>query len=1366
MVWVLLMAVSARCNAGVLISEFMALNNSTLTDQDGQYSDWIELYNSGPDTVNLNGWFLTDNSTNLTKWRFPSTELYSGSYLLVFASGKDRAVAGSELHADFKLDGDGEYLALVLPDGATVGSEFAPQFPRQQSDVSYGLDEQTGARLFFANPTPGWANDVNNVGFAENPRFSIPSGVYTNNSLSVTLSVNSPTAVIHYTLNATEPTEASPIYSAPIVTNASTVIRAKVFDPGLQPGASVSQNYTLLGGDVVNFNSNLPLVIINTFGRTVPDGIKIPSYARFIDTLGGRAALTGAPDYDGWAGIALRGSSSLGFPKHSYAFETQGETGDDRSAPVLGFPKDSDWVLYAPYTDKTLMRDFLAYELHGKMGHYSVRTKFVEVFVDSSRGKLTMGDYAGVYVFEEKLKRGKDRVDIAPLLPTDNDEPEISGGYLIKKDRLDPGDSGFSTGHAGTLAYVDPKEEEITATQAAWLRSWFNQFETVLYGASYRDPVNGYARFIDVDSFIDQHWIVEMSKNIDGYRLSNYMHKDRLGKLKMDPIWDWNLSFGNANYATGWLTNGWYWSQTGGTEYPWFARLFQDPDFTQRYIDRWGELRKDIFATSNLVARVDELAAFLNEAQVRNYVKWRILGTYVWPNQYIGKTYLDEVNWMKQWIAGRLAWIDGNYTPAPTLSSQGGPITPGFTLNLSAPKGVIYYTLNGVDPRLPGGNLSPQAAVYSAPVMLSANARVFARARNGTSATSWSPPAAGTFVVSSPALAITEIMYHPPAPLTGNSYSAEDFEFIELKNVGTTTLDLTGVHFTNGIAFSFTGSAVTSLSPGQLAVLVKNTAAFASRYGSVANVAGAFTGSLDNSGEHLVLEGALGEPIMDFDYNDTWCPTTDGLGFSLVVIDERATSRAFGTKANWRASALPGGSPGADDPPSSIPQVWISEALTHTDLPQVDSIELYNPNSTDVNINNWYLTDQRAVPQKFRITSRGVIPAGGYVVFTENDWNANQGSATSFRLDSHGEEIYLFSADAKGDLTGYSDGFSFGAAQNGVSFGRYAISTGEAQYPAQVANTQGQPNAGPQVGPVVINEIQYHPALGNEEFIELKNITGAPVKLYDPNHPTNTWKLNGAAFKFPRNAEIQGLLLLVGADPALFRLKYNVPAAVPIFALYPGVLQGGGETLSLQRPDAPDVDTNTGAIFIPYIDVDVVHYNDKAPWPTNADGFGPSLERLNSSAYGNDPTNWQASLGPGTPGREKWEELEVWKGHFFGSAELSDPLLGGDAADPDGDGQSNFQEYLAGTDPRDAQSCLAIDSATASTGTPQTIHLRFNGVADRTYSIQYQNSPAGRNWLKLTNLPPPLVSGMMDVPVARATNSATRYYRVVTPWQP
>jgi len=180
----------------------------------------------------------------------------------------------------------------------------------------------------------------------------------------------------------------------------------------------------------------------------------------------------------------------------------------------------------------------------------------------------------------------------------------------------------------------------------------------------------------------------------------------------------------------------------------------------------------------------------------------------------------------------------------------------------------------------------------------------------------------------------------------------------------------------------------------------------------------------------------------------------------------------------------------------------------------------------------------------------------------------------------------------------------------------------------------------------------------------------------------------------------------------------------------------------------------------------VVRYNDKEPWPTNADGFGPSLERLDAAAYGTDPINWRASYGPGTPGRANWESLDLWKTRYFTSPELTDPTISGDAADPDGDGETNLQEYLAGTDPRDGQSCLKIESTTTGSGTPQTISIRFNAVADRTYTVQYRNSLAAASWLKLTNVPPPLVSGMMDVAVPSATNYNARYYRVVTPCQP
>ena len=291
----------------------------------------------------------------------------------------------------------------------------------------------------------------------------------------------------------------------------------------------------------------------------------------------------------------------------------------------------------------------------------------------------------------------------------------------------------------------------------------------------------------------------------------------------------------------------------------------------------------------------------------------------------------------------------------------------------------IYYTLDGTDPRLPGGGISPKAmsALNTATITLTNNARVFARnwnashhnltgANNPPLSSSWSGPAIGTFVVSTPALAITELMYNPAPPASGTNDN-DQFEFIELKNVGSTPLNLVGIQFTHGIQFAFTATNdITNLGPGQYLVLVANRDAFLSRYPDVTNIAGQYTGKLSNSGDHVVLEGALGEPILDFSYDNAWYPTTDGAGFSLAIRNENAPFATWTNPASWRPSAALGGSPGrADVAPASIPPIVINEALTHTEPPDVDSIELYNPTVGPVSIDGWFLTDDRAKPLKY-----------------------------------------------------------------------------------------------------------------------------------------------------------------------------------------------------------------------------------------------------------------------------------------------------------------------------------------------------------------------------------------------------------------
>jgi len=548
--------------------------------------------------------------------------------------------------------------------------------------------------------------------------------------------------VIRYTLDGSEPDENSATYSKPLSVTTSTLIKAKAFAPDLKPSPTVVQTYTLLDESLFTFSSNLPLVVIHTFGERVSSRDRTAVSACFISPAQGRSSLTGPADFVGRGTLKIRGRSSLEYPKHSFTFHTKDDSGDPRKVPLLGLPKDSAWVLYAPYPDKTLMRDALAYELSNEMGHYAPRTRFVELFASRSGAKLSRKSYAGVYVLAEKIKRGKDRVNIEKLGPEDNREPEITGGYIFKKDHSDKGDPSFRTRHGNHFFYVEPKANEITPAQKSWLIAYLNQFENVLYGPNFRDPVRGYAAYIDTASFIDNHWIVELTKNVDGIRFSNYLQKDRGGKIKMEPIWDWNLSFGNANGKQGWLPQNWYASQLGDSEYLWFRRLFQDPDFEQKYIDRWGALRTNIFAASNILARVDDWAGLLNVAQERNFRRWPILGRSVNPNYFVGQTYDEEVRWMKEWIRARIAWIDRQFVAAPSFSLKEVAKDSGKALALRSRTGKIYYTLDGTDPRLPGGGVSATAKVYSAPIPGEGRARLFARANEDGR---WSSPTVTSF---------------------------------------------------------------------------------------------------------------------------------------------------------------------------------------------------------------------------------------------------------------------------------------------------------------------------------------------------------------------------------------------------------------------------------------------------------------------------------------------------------------------------------------------------------------------------------------------------------------------------------------------
>jgi len=338
-----------------------------------------------------------------------------------------------------------------------------------------------------------------------------------------------------------------------------------------------------------------------------------------------------------------------------------------------------------------------------------------------------------------------------------------------------------------------------------------------------------------------------------------------------------------------------------------------------------------------------------------------------------------------------------------------------------------------------------------------------------------------------------------------------------------------------------------------------------------------------------------------------------------------------------------------------LQNIVIHEVLTHTDPPLEDAIELHNSSPAPVDLSGWYLSDDLRRLEKYQIPPDTVLPAGGYQVFYEGQFNSDTNSPLSFALSSaRGDDLFLSMTDATGQLTGYRTHVDFGAAENGVSFGRHLKTTGVdftgletrtfgADSPASLIEFRtgnGLPNAAPKVGPIVISEIMYHPPdLGTndntlDEFIELRNITDQAVPLYDPLHSTNRWQLRDAVdFVFPEGTVLDAdeTLLLVSFDPATnaaavtaFRQTYNLDGSVRLYGAYKGKLDNSDESVELVKPDSPQ--TIGPAIgLVPLILVDKVQYEDRAPWPVDGDGTGASLQRLRQDSYGNDPIHWAAS---------------------------------------------------------------------------------------------------------------------------------------------
>lgn len=423
-------------------------------------------------------------------------------------------------------------------------------------------------------------------------------------------------------------------------------------------------------------SSDLPIIIINTTGsQPIPDDPKIVATMGVIDNGPGNRNHVTDPynNYSGYIGIETRGESSQMFPKKSYALETRDAAGENINVELLGFPAENDWILYAPYTDKTMMRNEITFKLSRDIGRYASRTRACEVVLN--------GDYQGVYTLMEKIKVDDGRVDIASLKPDEISGDDLTGGYILRVDKIDGNDYPAWNSGGIDFQYFDPSGEDLVAQQRLYIQNFISSVNSSINGAGFANPETGYARYIDVASFVDNMLISELGLNVDGYRFSTYMYKDKDskgGRLVLGPLWDFNLAYGNVDYNTAVQspTNA-FGNPAGGWLYKdfrmfWFPKLMSDPNFQNNMKTRWTSLRENALSDTRITFLIDSMAASLEEAQVRNYERWPILGTYVWPNQYIGNTYAQEVAWFRNWIITRANWMD---THMPGTVVDPDPVT-------------------------------------------------------------------------------------------------------------------------------------------------------------------------------------------------------------------------------------------------------------------------------------------------------------------------------------------------------------------------------------------------------------------------------------------------------------------------------------------------------------------------------------------------------------------------------------------------------------------------------------------------------------------------------------------------------------------
>jgi hypothetical protein len=979
--------------ANLVISEFMATNVTKLADVAGEYHDWLEIRNLGSTSVNLIDYSLTDNDSNLQKWSFPSTTLAAGGYLVVFASQPldanglpidNYTDSAGKRHANFKLDSEGEYLALTYEDPATHAVSVVhaySDFPEQYADYSFGIAGD-GQQRYFSATTPGAVNGAGLQDVVADTKFSVNRGFY-NTPFSLTISTTTAGATIRYTTDGSAPSATTgTVYSGPITIDKTSVVRAIAYRSGYVPTNVDTQTYLFLN-DVVNqthqqaIDQGFPVnwrqppdgslvvaehgmdpEVIGTFTGGVPNGndnyggiyaseifdslTSIPTISIVMDMDDLFDSATGIyansqehgadweraasfewitpgdePEAQVDAGIRIQGGafrSDFFSEKHSFRLLFKDEYGpgefvfplfgDDATSTfetvVLRTSTNDGYAWRAQPLTRQYTRDEFGRSLQLDMGAPSPHNNYAHLYIN--------GAYWGVYA------------------PTERPDAEFAASYLgYNPDNVDV--IHDDEANSGDFAAWDTMNS-LAVSAASSLTNYMK-----LQGrgaAGQEDP--SLPAYLDVENYIDYLLIHAWGGNDD------WPHHNFWATRVRDPqtsegfqffVWDFEGAMGNTRE----------WSPLDGRTFDqnWddafsAGRMHQFLKTNAEYrLDFADQVHKyffndGVFEPANLVARYQEIASRVEPYMVAESARWGDMHETV---PLTPAEWYIERDWMlNTYLPQRTSYVmqellDYGLYPsvvAPSFSQHGGQVAAGYDLTIAAPAGTVYYTLDGSDPRLVGGTLNSAAQVYTGAAIDIASAKtVKARVRTGTT---WSALNEADFSVTAPAsaatLAITELNYNPhdANPGLGElNVDAQEFEFVELRNIGNETIDLTGVAFSEvavngeqqGIQFTF---GARTLAPGEHVLVVENLAAFQSRYGTGLSVAGEYSGKLANGGETVTLKAASGAVIASFAFDDGngWPTAADGNGKSLEVI---SVAGDYNSASNWRASNAMGGSPGS-----------------------------------------------------------------------------------------------------------------------------------------------------------------------------------------------------------------------------------------------------------------------------------------------------------------------------------------------------------------------------------------------------------------------------------------------------------------------